>query len=171
MPAKRQVFEALNRNDLLLAIDACDLEVHDRRRKDGLVDTLDDDSVDLAAVLADAFSRDRLKGPLPYSRTRRQKTRQGRIAKRLLSPAEPMKKPRSTKEPRTTQPSAPAAADPPWGPLQGRPEDASVLENRLWGADDESPRQLHQSSAPPSTPPRFSASSSCATPTASSREP
>lgn len=35
------------------------------------------------------------------------------------------------------QPSAPAAGDPPWGPVQGRPEAAGVLENRLWGAADE----------------------------------
>ena len=40
MPTQRQVLERLKRDELLQALDAFELEVADRRRKDDLVDTL-----------------------------------------------------------------------------------------------------------------------------------
>ena len=61
MASKRALLELLSRDELLAAVDLFDVDVPDRRAKDGLVDALvASRKVSLAQVLAD-FPRDRLK--------------------------------------------------------------------------------------------------------------
>jgi type I restriction enzyme M protein len=61
MPAKRQVLEQLNRNELLAIVDKCGLEVHDRRVVKDLVDAVAASRrINLAVALGE-FARDRLK--------------------------------------------------------------------------------------------------------------
>jgi len=61
MPSKRAVLEALARDDLLQLVDACELQVADRRKKDGLVDALVASKKAHLDELLASLSRDSLK--------------------------------------------------------------------------------------------------------------
>jgi hypothetical protein len=61
MPSKRQLLDALKRDELLAVVDAHDIGVADRRKKDAVVDAIvRSRSVKLDLVLGD-LSRERLK--------------------------------------------------------------------------------------------------------------
>lgn len=61
MASKRAVLEALSRDDLLQLVDACELQVADRRKKDGLVDALVASKKTRLDELLASLSRDSLK--------------------------------------------------------------------------------------------------------------
>jgi hypothetical protein len=159
MSSKRQILEHLKRDELLTALDAFELSVADRRQRDLLIAALGRSRKAVLPDILTALSRVRLKEicrALDLDDGGRAKAD---IIDRILGgrilgeqateePLEPQEevhetrqeKTRQEKEPRTTQPPpAPVAAsvDPLWGPVQGRPDDAGVLEKRLWEAADE----------------------------------
>ncbi len=154
MPTKRQVLEHLKRDELLATLDAFDLSVEDRRQRALLVDALGRSrKAGLTEILTE-LPRVRLKEICRDMDLDDGGRAKADIVDRILGgeakaeppePQEPHRKARPKKEPRTTEPpaapttAAPTTApgDPPWGPVQGRAEDAGVLEKRLWEAADE----------------------------------
>ncbi len=145
MPTQREVLECLKRDELLHALDAFDLEVADRRRKDALVDTLARSRKARLHDVLTALPRRRLKEicrDLGLDESGREKAV---IADRLAgtSPkAKPVTVPkvaRATKTKTTTTTTEPSPED-----VAHQAHDAAekgqltreLLERHLWSAAD-----------------------------------